>query len=131
MVKGRHSSSGFFKASWNVILKKLASLVPDNYKGAVSTWAGQGGSPTAELGSVEPAQKGNPFAVCTISNLLGMDPRYPNISQRRNDAAHAILEPILKAAIDHSAETAMAKAMRDGLVKRQPQLYANGMRMTV
>lgn len=131
MVKSRHSSTHFLQISWNTILLKLAAFVPMSYRGAVMTWAGGIQPPIDGMGDVTPARPNEPFAVCTISNLFGMDPGHPTLSENRNLAAHGILEPVLQGAIDRGFDRAMEQAAKKGLVSRMPSMAASGVMVNV
>ena len=131
MVKGRHSSTGFFKISWNALLAKIAPYVDVKYQGAVMTWAGQGGAVAPDLGEFTPARPGEPKAICVVYNWLGSDDRYPTISAIRNMAAHKILDPVLEEAIQSEYEKQMMVAFNRNLIDGAALVRAQGVELTM
>ena len=130
MVKARHSSTHFFQISWNSILAKLAPYVPSGYRSSVMTWASKGGQPSPELGNVIPAKRDDPFATCTIENLVGMSSRYPNLMERRNQAAHRILDRVLQQSINRNFHQMVGKIIaQDMPVEMKQPLIAYGVYM--
>lgn len=130
MVKSRHSSTHFFKVSWNAVLCKMIGLVPQNYRGAVTMWAGGGRPVIAELGNATMTGVGSPQVFLRIDNNMGTDEEYPTIAARRNEAAHRILGPVLQRAIDRNYEKQMQIAAERGLLDRAPQLKALGVNVS-
>lgn len=132
MVKARHSSIKFFLSSWNAVGQALLPHLPRSYQGYFTRAFGKTVSHGfAEIGHVTPAQPGNPLAICTIENRIGMDPRYPVINERRNKAALEMLVPALQRAIDHEFMGKINKAMQDGLLDQKSALAQFGMIVTV
>ena len=127
MVKRRHSSSGFFKISWNAVLGALAPLVPSQYRGAVETWSGkEGRKVSASLGSAQMSGKDTSRVSIKIDNLVGMDPKYPTISEIRNMEAHRTLGPALQRAIDANFIKQMDLIAKKGWRDKAPQLRGLG-----
>jgi hypothetical protein len=127
MVGRRHSSTEFFKVSWNPILKMLASFVPSNYRGAVLTWAGEGREAPEDISRVYPARIGSYTTQCKIQNRLGFDEHYPTIAAIRNMEANRILYPILNIAIQREFAGKMRVFFKKDLQQQRAALYACGM----
>jgi hypothetical protein len=53
-----------------------------------------------ELGEFTPAKENDANAWCMIENRVGMGTEYPELEERRNQAAHKIIEPQLRMAIN-------------------------------
>ena len=126
MVKARHSSTHFFQISWNSILAKLAPYVPAGYRSTVMNWASRGGQPSPELGNVIPSKPNEAFATCTIQNLIGMDSRWPNLMQQRNEAAHRIMDRVLQKSIDRNFHEMVGKIIKDDIIELKAPLIAHG-----
>jgi hypothetical protein len=129
MTKQRRSSTGFFKISWNALLKAIAAYVPSNYKATVLKWAGGNGGKQFvrdELGTFTPARQNTPYTTCMIENNLGMEGVYPELDKQRNEAAHRILEPVLQAAIDRNFHKQVEIAAQRGLLDKSPELRLLG-----
>ncbi len=131
MVKPRRSSSGFFQISWNALISAIADYVPANYKSHFKSVAGKGGRKVpASLGTFTPARANEAYALCKIENNLGMDNKYPNLAQRRNEAAHRILGPILQQSIDRNFQKQIEIAASKGLLDQAVELRALGFKLS-
>ena len=118
MVKSRRSSSGFLKHSWAGIIFKLLPYVPKGYGGVQSDIFGN----AAEFGEVWPARPGSSVVVCKIENRIGMNPVTKELGKRYNQAAHAILGPILQESINREYDGKMRELARRGLAEEVPKL---------
>lgn len=98
LTKARHSSSGFFKASWRMLLVLIGQHTPAGFR---TVQPGKGGrSMDPAIANFTPAVPGKPTCSCTIENRMGMRGTYPALDERRNIAAHRILAPALARAIE-------------------------------
>ena len=122
MVRARHSSTGFIKKSW-IDLK--VALLPFAL--------GTGGSATivSDYSEVEPAKEGNPLAVCTVSNVLGVGNRTTKeLSEKYNQANHQIAEPRLRDAIQREFDKKVKLADAQEWAKNEPELRTLGLYVT-
>lgn len=130
MIRGRHSSTGFFKISWNPLLAAIANFVPGRFKAHFLAVSGQkSGNKLAippGMGTFTPAKPNSTYAICKIENNVGMDETYPTIAARRNEAAHRILGPVLQGAIDRNFDEQMELAAKRGLLDHAAALKALG-----
>jgi hypothetical protein len=128
MVKSRHSSTGFFKISWNAVIAALIQYMPEGYRGHFMAVAGSGKDMTLEfmeIGSAESSGKDTLTPVITIQNKVGLDAQFPTINAIRNMEANRILRPILQRAIDKEFQSQCQVAFERGLLD-EPGLEALG-----
>lgn len=120
MIRARHSSTGFLKKSW-IDLK--VSILPFAMGRAVSS------APVlTDYSEVKPAQEGGNLAVCTVSNTLGVGSRTTKeLSEKYNQANHAIAGPRLQKAINREFESKMKIAAAKEWAATEPELRALGM----
>jgi len=107
MVKARHSSVAFLKASWTESIARLIPNVPSRFRGDVSGFS-QGRRVLMSSPAV-PAREGETNAVCRVSNTLGVDNANSVLGDKYNEAAHRILEPVLQNQIDNEAWSTMQR----------------------
>ena len=116
MVKARHSSTHFLKASWIPIIMKLKAATPGTV-GSLEVGAMTG--KVLRTGEVVPAMPGTNLAVCKVYNTLGMENSNKTLGEKYNKAAHDILDPILQTAINNEYESKMQKAFSLGWVEQK------------
>lgn len=128
MVKGRHSGTHFFQASWGPVLAALAPLVPQKYKDYFSRIAGKKAfkETRIDIGTAQLTGAGTTQATLKIENRVGMSGEYPGYDQQVNAAAHRVLEPVLQRAIDANYIQQMQEAGRRGLLDSGPALRSMG-----
>lgn len=129
MIAARHSSTHFFKQSWNAIREKLLPWVPPAYRRGRITDSDANRAVNPLLGNASMSANGFE-AVLTIENLIGLDDRFPTISAIRNLGAHQILAPVLQASIDREFASKMEYAAKQGWIDRMNQLKALGVEVS-
>ena len=129
MVKSRHSSTGFFKISWNAVGQLLIPYLPATYRGAAETWfaANSGKKNIVGMGRLHPAQAGALSTTCTIENRMGMSGDNATLDKKRNEAMHRILGPILQTSINGQADKKMLELWKQDLLAQEKKLRALGM----
>jgi hypothetical protein len=120
MVKARHSSTGFLKKSW-IDLK--VSILPFAMGNSVSS-----AMIATDYSEVTPAKEGNPMAVCTVSNTLGVGNRTTReLSEKYNEANHRIAEPRIQAAINREFDKKVKMADAQEWARDEPELRVLGL----
>lgn len=129
MVKSRHSSTGFFKITWNPLLTAIADYVPARFK---AHFKAVGGRPpvTSALGTFTPAPSNTPNVTCMIENNVGLQQTYPTLMAIRNADAHRVLGPVLQSAIDRNFIVQMRLIHERGLLDHSPELKALGVNIS-
>jgi hypothetical protein len=128
MIKSRRSSTGFLAITWNGILDALIDYVPASYKSTVSNWSAYNrkSKPIFGIGDARMAGQGTVRCQLTISNFLGESGLYPNLDAKRNEAAHAILGPVLQSSIDRNFVRQMEIAVKNGYDEIRPLIKSLG-----
>lgn len=124
MVNPRHSSSHFFQHAWTTIIEKLLPFVPAQYRRGLGSF--KRGNIREDFGEVSPAEPGLVKATCTIDLRIGLAGENAVLDQKRNEAMHRILGPILQDAIDREFHSKLAEAARRGLADQRAALAAHG-----
>ena len=126
MVKARHSSTHFLQASWSVIIFKLLPHVPPSYRSGMDAPMINPLKKELLSGEVDPAKPGSSFAVCKITNTLGLIGPNKTLNEVHNDAAVSILVPILQSSIDREYDSKMKKADKEGWLEDSSALKSCG-----
>lgn len=124
MVRYRHSSSGFFRASWGAVMDAMLPGLPGFKSPKMDKPSPPG------IGAASPAIPGSTHVQCVIENRLGMEGN-PILASARNRAAHRILGPALQQAIDLEFSESIRKFDAKGWLADAPELANYGFVLTV
>ena len=123
MVRTRHSSTGFLKLSWIQLKTLLLPYALGQANVRVSATAN-------DYSMIEPAKNGN-LAVCTVSNVLGvnmgMGKTTKELAEKYNAANHRIGTERLRAAINREFDSKMRLIEKKGLMEEMAALQSCGM----
>ena len=114
MVSARHSSVAFLKASWTAIIEQLLPNVPPKYRRGFGSVDRGTFSKTLLTSEVTPARTNQPIPICIVSNTIGVNGSTDALEDKYNEAAHRILGPLLKSAIDREYQSKMEYAAAQG-----------------